>query len=94
MEQNFRWQLVAKSVDVIYPQGVKGANRMVVDAMSYRQRRGGRTVSPSIWKHILFNSMSSTQRTHLRMTMVEFKTYEEMNSRNSVKSKYKLGFYL
>jgi hypothetical protein len=37
-------------VDVIYPHGVRGANRMVVDVMSYRQRRGGRTVSPSLVK--------------------------------------------
>ena len=94
VEQNCRWVLVTQSVDVIYPHGVAGADRIVVHGMSYRQRRGGRTVSPSIWKHILFKSMSSTQRTHLRMTMVEFKTYEEMNSRNSVKSKYKLEFYL
>jgi hypothetical protein len=39
--QNFRWELMAQSVDVIYPQGVRGSHRMVVDVMSYEQRRGG-----------------------------------------------------
>eukprot|EP00090_Calanus_glacialis_P019269 TRINITY_DN29634_c1_g1_i1.p1 TRINITY_DN29634_c1_g1~~TRINITY_DN29634_c1_g1_i1.p1 ORF type:complete len:145 (-),score=21.82 TRINITY_DN29634_c1_g1_i1:178-588(-) len=40
VEQNLRWELVAQSVDVIYPHGVRGSNRMVVDVMSYKQRRG------------------------------------------------------
>ena len=48
VEQNLRWELVAQSVDVIYPHGVRGSNRMVVDVMSYKQRRGRRTVSPFI----------------------------------------------
>ena len=39
VEQNFRWELMAQSVDVIYPHGVRGANRIVVDVMSYRQRK-------------------------------------------------------
>ena len=48
VEQNLRWELVAQSVDVIYPHGVRGSNRMVVDVMSYKQRRGRRTVIPFI----------------------------------------------
>ena len=39
VEQNFRWELMAQSVDVIYPHGVRGANRIVLDVMSYRQRK-------------------------------------------------------
>ena len=38
-EQNLRWALFSQSVDVIYPAGVRGDCRMVVDAMAYRQRR-------------------------------------------------------
>ena len=48
VEQKFRWELMAQSVDVIYPQGVRGSQRMVVDLMSYTKRRGGRTVIPFI----------------------------------------------
>jgi hypothetical protein len=59
VEQNFRWELMAQSVDVIYPHGVRGANRIVVDVMSYRQRRGGRTVSPFICKFIFLIQYSS-----------------------------------
>ena len=40
VEQNFRWELMAKLMDVIYPHGVRGSHRMVVDVMSYKQRRG------------------------------------------------------
>ena len=41
VEQKFRWELMAQSVDVIYPlHGVSGSHRMVVDVMSYKQRRG------------------------------------------------------
>ena len=48
VEQNFRWELIAQSVDVIYLHGVRWSHRMVVDVMSYKQRRGGRTVIPFI----------------------------------------------
>ena len=34
VEQNFRWEIMAQSVDVIYPHGVRGSHRMVVDVMS------------------------------------------------------------
>jgi hypothetical protein len=41
VEQNRLLELVNRSVDVIYPSGQSGANRLVVDVMMYKERRGG-----------------------------------------------------
>ena len=43
VEQNrlWEWELMNESVDVIYPSGPSGANRLVVDVMMYKERRGG-----------------------------------------------------
>ena len=41
MEQNRLLELVNKSVDVIYPSGPSGANRLVVDMMMYKERGDG-----------------------------------------------------
>ena len=35
-----RWALLMESVDVIYPSGPSGGSRLVVDVMTYRERRG------------------------------------------------------
>ena len=34
-----------ETVDVIYPEGPGGSNRIVVDVIHYRERRGSRAVS-------------------------------------------------
>jgi hypothetical protein len=34
-------ELTNESVDVIYPSGPSRANRLVVDLMMYKERRGG-----------------------------------------------------
>jgi hypothetical protein len=41
VEQNSLLELVNKPVDVIYPSGPSGPNRLVVDVMMYKERSGG-----------------------------------------------------
>ena len=49
VEQKRLWELVNKSVDVIYPSGPSRANRLFVDVMTYKERSGGQTVSHFIY---------------------------------------------
>ena len=37
--------MLMETVDMIYPEGTGGANRIVVDVIHYRERRGTRAVS-------------------------------------------------
>ena len=41
VEQNRLLELMNESVDMIYESGPTGANRLVVDVMMYKERRGG-----------------------------------------------------
>lgn len=43
VEANVRWELLTQAIDGVYPHGPRGSERLVVDSMSYRQRRGCRT---------------------------------------------------
>ena len=49
--EHFRhWAMMTETVDVIYPEGPAGSNRIVVDVIHYRERKGLR---PSgLVKHI------------------------------------------
>ena len=49
VEANVRWELLTQAIDVVYPHGPRGSERLVVDSMSYRQRRGCRTVSYQLY---------------------------------------------
>ena len=49
VEDNVRWELLTQAIDVVYPHGPRGSERLVVDSMSYRQRRGCRTISYQLY---------------------------------------------
>ena len=39
VDHNRRWALLMETVDVIYPSGLSGGGRLLVDVMTYRERR-------------------------------------------------------
>ena len=41
LEHSRHWAMMMETVDVIYPEGPGGSNRIVVDVIHYRERRGG-----------------------------------------------------